>query len=223
MVLGTLGIITTATTVTAYADAPPIECTAAFGYGKSYTVVNENGVEVWKCTASEWPALGEGYWQVVIANEEGEYGVGSEEYVSSCVAVESVQEQEFYGLTSVNWTGTCETVPPGWIAVQNVMYYWTGSAWEECRASGWIYNSATTSKKSPISSDWSGSCGLGYYDTVAYGEMWTGSAWSGGGLASGYVYWGGATGAATPVGATRPAGTPPTPAPPLGVALPSNP
>jgi hypothetical protein len=125
--------------------------------------------------------------------------------------------------TSVNWAGTCETVPPGWIAVQNVMYYWTGSAWEECRASGWIYNSATTSKKSPISSDWSGSCGLGYYDTVAYGEMWTGSAWSGGGLASGYVYWGGATGAATPVGATRPAGTPPTPAPPLGVALPSNP
>lgn len=153
----------------------------------------------------------EGYWEPELDLIEGY----SDSYVISalttCVLVEAVQEQLLGGLASINYTWTCKAVPPGYIAVENNLYHWTGSTWNLCRSSGFYYNTATTRAKSPIASNWSlPVCDKGYYENITYGEMWNGSSWTGGSLASGEVYWSGH--ATSPLLApTAPVGVTPAP------------
>lgn len=79
------------------------------------------------------------------------------------------------------------TLPPGYIATLSLLYRWNGSAWGECRNSGWNYNGGYTSQFTPTFFWNATPCGSGYYGSVGYGYHWNGS-WKGGAFWSGYLY-----------------------------------
>lgn len=82
------------------------------------------------------------------------------------------------------------TMPTGWMAIYQVLYFWNGGAWAACESQGWDYNTAPASTLySPSGLKWIASaCGPGYYGLESWVLVWDGSEWQGGTVWSGYLY-----------------------------------
>jgi hypothetical protein len=81
-------------------------------------------------------------------------------------------------------------MPTGWMAIYQVLYYWSGIAWVTCATQGWDYNTAPTDTLyGPYNLRWSSTqCGPGYYLLLSHALVWDGAEWQGGQVDSGYLY-----------------------------------
>lgn len=96
--------------------------------------------------------------------------------------------------------GSDVSLPPGYIATDNVLYWWAGSSWVQCDESGWGYNSSSGHNVA-LETNWSSfhPCGPGYYGTLGAAFVWDDAVggWLGSWAWSNYVY-------CDPPGSTRP-------------------
>jgi hypothetical protein len=77
----------------------------------------------------------------------------------------------------------CDTIdvkPPGHIAVRYDLQIWNGTAWQNCRSTGWVTNSVWDDHLSLSNSQGAAPCGRGWYRTQSTSLVWDGSAWQGG-------------------------------------------
>ena len=93
----------------------------------------------------------------------------------------------------------CNVAHSGWARVRLDVQYWNGSSWIVCRATGWTYGQVgwvggefpgPTGPSTLLDYGGSGSCGQGYYRTIAFSEYGgsTGTNWVGGSVASPYEW-----------------------------------
>jgi hypothetical protein len=70
--------------------------------------------------------------------------------------------------------------PAGSLAIRSILRRWTGSAWQSCGDTGYLYNSVTTYAIGYGVNRGFQPCGSGYYYHESAGYSWDGSAWRGG-------------------------------------------
>lgn len=103
-------------------------------------------------------------------------------------------------------------LPAGWLAAATVVQRWNGSAWTDCRDSGFYYSSGSWAWMNVTYRFGSAPCGDGYYSTYGYGFVWDGGRWRGnpGGVWSGYMHWSGCPQCLTVEPPAPPSQPPPT-------------
>lgn len=115
--------------------------------------------------------------------------------------------------------GALSNLPAGWLANATVVYRWNGSAWSNCRDSGFYYSSGAWATLNVTWNFLTPPCGDGFYATNNYGFAWDGGGWRGSpsGIFAGYLTWSGCLGCRSAVG------SPPTEPPPTVTKVPPRP
>lgn len=129
-----------------------------------------------------------------------------------------------FGEAESFYNGSLANSPAGWLANAAVVYRWNGSAWSNCRDSGFSYSAGAWAW---LNTTWSFGvppCGDGYYATNSYSFGWDGGSWLGNpaGVWSDYISWVGCLSCLAAGGTPPPKGPPPAqmrrPLPPKAVA-----
>ncbi len=129
------------------------------------------------------------------------------------------QYRSFGEVASFN-NATLTNSPAGWLANAAVVYRWNGSAWSNCRDSGFYFSPSAWATFGLTWSFGTPPCGDGFYFTNNYGFVWDGGSWRGNpsGIWSGYISWVGCLSCLAAATTPPPRGPPPTkmkrPAPP---------
>jgi hypothetical protein len=80
-------------------------------------------------------------------------------------------------------------VPAGWARAKLEISKWTGEVWVHCLVpTGWAYNPADSDGVYLETSYPTAQCGEGWYNTLAFGDIFFNNTWWGGGLYSDSYY-----------------------------------